>query len=142
MVLKIKQKILNPANRTLQEGRLPASLRQLVPPSCHLLQPSGAHRAPYHVEAFAQASTSAGQLFPTLHLATFQVLSSEPFPESPGCTKLLCFPHLHLVCVMFHILSLGSFNTCFSHKLLDGRRPRYLPVHQCVLSAPHTEKLD
>lgn len=41
MALQIKQKILTPANETLQEGCLPASQSHLVPPSpgITLLQP-------------------------------------------------------------------------------------------------------
>lgn len=91
----LNQKILNPANEALHEECLPASLPQLVPPSCRLLLPSGAQGAPHHLKAFGQAPPSVGLLSPLLLtlFGYFQVLSSESFPESqdePGSSVFMC----------------------------------------------------
>lgn len=100
------QEILNPANEALHEECLPASLSQLVPPSCRLLLPSGAQGAPHHLKAFVQAPPSVGLLPPLL--PSFLWLLSSPFlrvlPWVSGWTRLLCFPHVQLAHVMFHMV--------------------------------------
>lgn len=114
----LNQKILNPANEALHEGCLPASLSQLVPPSCRLLQPSVAQGTPHHFKAFAKAPPSVGLLpapFPP-----FVWLLSSPFPQSPSLSlKMNQAPlfssRASCSCHVSHSLSTGSFNFCLSH---------------------------
>ena len=110
-----KNKVLNPANETLQEGRWPASLPQLGHLPIAPFQPSGAERAPHHLRLF-QALASAGLLFPTLHLATLTSFSQSPclsLQDEPGSS-------VFLTCILFmsrftFVSSMGLFNVCLSH---------------------------
>lgn len=106
MALQIKQKILTPANETLQEGCLPASQSHLVPPSpgITLLQPSsGADQAPAHSKAVIKTLPSTGPLFPTLPLATFELFRRSPSPSLHAESGSPVFLTWHAAHVMFHV---------------------------------------
>lgn len=117
MALQIKQKILTPANETLQEGCLPASQSHLVPPSpgVTLLQPSsGADQAPAHSKAVIKTLPSTGPLFPTLPLATFELFPRSPSPSLYSEIRLSSFPHLVCCsCHVSHFLSMVHLTSVF-----------------------------
>lgn len=126
MVLQVTQKILAPANETLQEGCLPASQSQFVPPSLGLtlLRPSsGADQAPAHFK-------DVQRLFPLVDHFSLPLSTFEFFPQSPspslhaesGSPVVLTWHPVH---VMFHIFFINGYieHLSFSldYQLLDGR---------------------